>query len=114
MATLRSWGSRTFKTIEVMNDNEATQSFKEKALDFFYEPLAEGETKRKMKMGPLYAVLIGGFIGWLVITLTFGTKLKALLKKVPVVNMLFKPVRKSPRARAMRGRAPARRTYKKR
>jgi len=114
MATLCYWGSRTFKTIEVMNDNEANQSFKEKALDFFYEPLAAGETKRKMKMGPLYAVLIGGFIGWLIITLTFGTKLKALLKKVPVVNMLFKPVRKfSARARAMKRRAPARRLKKR-
>ena len=96
-----------------MNDNETKVSFKEKALNFFYEP-SEGEgIKRKMKMEPVYAVLIGGFVGWLVLTLTFGTKLKALLKKVPVINMLFKPARKSPRARAMR-RAPARRTYKKR
>ena len=114
MASLCNRWSRTFKTIEVMNDNETKLSFKDKALNFFYEP-SEGEgIKRKMKMEPVYAVLIGGFIGWLVLTLTFGTKLKALLKKVPVINMLFKPVRKSPRARAMRRGAPARRTYKKR
>jgi hypothetical protein len=90
------------------------KDFKTKAMDFFYYPVVTEGVKRKMRLGNLYAVLIGGFIGWLFLTLTFGARLKALLKKVPVVNMLFKPVRRSPRARAMARPASRRRTYKKR
>ena len=69
---------------------EMMKDFKTKAMDFFYYPVITEGVKRKMRLGNLYAVLIGGFIGWLFLTLTFGAKLKALLKKVPVVNMLFK------------------------
>lgn len=88
------------------------KDFRQKAKDFFYKE--EGGVKTWNK-GNLYAVLIGGFVGWLVLTLTFGQRLKALLKKVPVVNMLFK-TRSAPRRRpasAVRRPAPARRRMRK-
>jgi len=66
---------------------EMMKDFRQKAMDFFY---TEADGVKTWNKGNLYAVLIGGFVGWLVLTLTFGRRLKALLKKVPVVNMLFK------------------------
>ena len=97
---------------------EMMKDFKTKAMDFFYYPVTTEGVKRKMKLGNLYAVLIGGFIGWLFLTLTFGAKLKALLKKVPVVNMLFKttPRRSTPRTQAAYRRRVSKRmgSYKKR
>ena len=90
---------------------EMMKDFKTKAMDFFYYPVVTEGVKRKMRLGNLYAVLIGGFIGWLFLTLTFGAKLKALLKKVPVVNMLFKKKTLGVRRRVLRAvrRRPARR-----
>ena len=84
---------------------EMMKDFRQKAMDFFYSE--EGGVKTLNK-GNLYAVLIGGFVGWLVLTLTFGRRLKALLKKVPIVNMLFK-TKSAPRRRP----APARRRMRK-
>jgi len=81
------------------------KDFRQKAMDFFY---TETDGVKTWNTGNLYAVLIGGFVGWLVLTLTFGRKLKALLKKVPVVNMLFK-TKSAPRRRP----APARRRMRK-
>jgi hypothetical protein len=81
------------------------KDFRQKAMAFFY---SEEDGVKTWKKGNLYAVLIGGFVGWLVLTLTFGRKLKALLKKVPVVNMLFK-TKSAPRRRP----APARRRTRK-
>ena len=66
---------------------EMMKDFRQKAMAFFY---SEEDGVKTWNKGNLYAVLIGGFVGWLVLTLTFGAKLKALLKKVPIVNMLFK------------------------
>ena len=94
------------------------KDFKTKAMDFFYYPVVTEGVKRKMKLGNLYAVLIGGFIGWLFLTLTFGAKLKALLKKVPVVNMLFVKTRRRVNMSRASARGPQptrrRRTYRKR
>jgi len=84
---------------------EMMKDFRQKAMDFFY---TEADGVKTWNKGNLYAVLIGGFVGWLVLTLTFGRKLKALLKKVPVVNMLFK-TKSAPRRR----QAPARRRMRK-
>lgn len=84
---------------------EMMKDFRQKAMNFFY---TEVDGVKTWNRGNLYAVLIGGFVGWLVLTLTFGAKIKALLKKVPVVNMLFKT------KRAQRRRpAPARRRMRK-
>jgi len=69
------------------------ENFKESTKDFFLLPDDGSGSKRKPNLRNIYAVLIGGFIGWLVITLTFGTKLKALLKRVPVLNMVFPKVK---------------------
>ena len=90
---------------------EMMKDFREKAMSFFYSEVDGVKTWNK---GNLYAVLIGGFVGWLFLTLTFGRKLKALLRKVPVVNMLFKKA--SPRRATRRApvrRAPARRKMRK-
>jgi hypothetical protein len=84
---------------------EMMKDFRQKAMAFFY---SESDGVKTWNKGNLYAVLIGGFVGWLVLTLTFGRKLKALLKKVPVVNMLFK-TKSAPRRRP----APARRRMRK-
>ena len=84
---------------------EMIKDFRQKAMDFFY---TETDGVKTWNKANLYAVLIGGFVGWLVLTLTFGRRLKALLKKVPVVNMLFK-TRSAPRRRP----APARRRMRK-
>ena len=81
------------------------KDFRQKAIAFFY---SEEDGVKTWNKGNLYAVLIGGFVGWLVLTLTFGRRLKALLKKVPVVNMLFK-TKSAPRRRP----APARRRMRK-
>ena len=84
---------------------EMMKDFRQKAMAFFY---SEEDGVKTWNKGNLYAVLIGGFVGWLVLTLTFGRRLKALLKKVPVVNMLFK-TKSAPRRRP----APARRRMRK-
>mgnify|MGYP003957733225 CR=1 FL=1 len=90
---------------------EMMKDFREKAMSFFY---SEADGVKTWNKGNLYAVLIGGFVGWLFLTLTFGRKLKSLLRKVPVVNILFKKA--SPRRATRRApvrRAPARRKMRK-
>ena len=84
---------------------EMMKDFRQKAMNFFY---TEADGVKTWNKGNLYAVLIGGFVGWLFLTLTFGRRIKALLKKVPVVNMLFK-AKRAPRRR----QAPARRRMRK-
>jgi len=84
---------------------ETMKDFRQKAMNFFYTEVDGVKTWNK---GNLYAVLIGGFVGWLFLTLTFGRRIKALLKKVPVVNMLFK-TKRAPRRR----QAPTRRRMRK-
>ena len=84
---------------------ETMKDFRQKAMNFFYTEVDGVKTWNK---GNLYAVLIGGFVGWLFLTLTFGRRIKALLKKVPVLNMLFK-TKRAPRRR----QAPARRRMRK-
>lgn len=90
---------------------EMFNNFKENVKDFFLNPERnpDGSRMAGYNMQNVYAVLIGGFVGWLLLTLTVGRKLKALLRKVPVVGMIFKKA--SPR-RATR-RAPARRRMRK-
>lgn len=85
---------------------EKMENFKKDTMAFFYKEDEGG--KKVWNKSNLYAVLIGGFVGWLVLTLTFGAKIKALLKKVPVVNMLFK-TKRAPRRRP----APSRRRTRK-
>jgi len=89
---------------------EIMNNFKENVKDFFLNPERnpDGSRMSGYNMQNVYAVLIGGFVGWLIITVTFGTRLKRLLKKVPVLNMVF------PKAKATYRRAKARVTrYRK-
>lgn len=80
---------------------EMMKDFRQKAMDFFY---TEADGVKTWNKGNLYAVLIGGFVGWLVLTLTLGARLKAFLKKIPVVNMLFKKKTLGVRRRRVRAR----------
>jgi hypothetical protein len=57
----------------------------------------------------IIAVLIAGFIGWLFITVTFGMRLKRMLKKVPGIKMLFGTTRRV----ARRARTTAKRVYRR-
>ena len=57
----------------------------------------------------IVAVLIAGFIGWLFITVTFGMRLKRMLKKVPGIKMLFGTTRSV----ARRARTTAKRVYRR-
>jgi hypothetical protein len=69
----------------------------------FFKP--EGVWNRQA----IIAVLIGGFIGWLIITVTFGMRLKRMLKKVPGVKMLFGTTRRVVRRAGSAARSTARR-----
>jgi len=51
--------------------------FRANSMAFFKTP--EGAWNKQA----IIAVLIGGFVGWLIISITFGRKLKMFLKKVP-------------------------------
>jgi hypothetical protein len=90
---------------------EMFNRFKENVKDFFLNPERnpDGTRMAGYNMQNVYAVLIGGFVGWLLLTLTVGRRLKAMLRKLPVVGMLFKKV--SPRRTTRR--APARRRMRK-
>jgi len=92
---------------------EMFNNFKENVKDFFLNPERnpDGSRMAGYNMQNVYAVLIAGFVGWLLLTLTLGARLKALLKKVPVVSMLFK--KSAPRRRTATRRAPARRRMRK-
>lgn len=94
---------------------EMFYNFKENVKDFFLNPSrnTDGTRMPGYNMKNVYAVLIGGFVGWLFLTLTFGRRIKALLKKVPVVNMLFKtsrPRRGTPRSYVRVNRKTGKRT----
>jgi hypothetical protein len=90
---------------------EMFNNFKENVKDFFLNPERnpDGSRMAGYNMQNVYAVLIGGFVGWLLLTLTVGRRLKAMLRKLPVVGMLFKKA--SPRRTTRR--APARRRTRK-
>lgn len=81
-------------------------AFKANTLAFF-KP--EGQWSRKA----IVIALVAGFIGWLVITVTFGMKLKALLRKVPGVKMLFKATRRAATSARSGARMAAKRVYRK-
>jgi len=76
----------------------------------FFKP--EGQWNRKA----IIAVLIGGFVGWLVITVTFGMRLKKMLKKVPGIKMLFSTTKRVVRRAGSAARSTARRaaSYRRR
>lgn len=92
---------------------ELLNNFKENVKDFFLNPERnpDGSRMAGYNMQNVYAVLIAGFVGWLLLTISVGAKLKGLLRKVPVVGMLFK--KSAPRRRTATRRAPARRRMRK-
>jgi len=70
---------------------EKLNEFKEDVKDFFLNPEKnpDGSRMKGINKTNVTAVLIAGFVGWLLITITFGAKIKKTLKKVPVLGSLF-------------------------
>lgn len=89
---------------------EKLNEFKEGVKDFFLNPErhTDGSRMKGFNKTNVTAVLIAGFVGWLLLTITFGAKIKRALKKVPVLKSLF-PKAKS----AVRRTRQAVRRYRK-
>lgn len=95
---------------------EKWELFKLNTIGFFTDEYSTPSgTVRKPNRQNITAVLIAGFVGWLLLTVTVGASLKRTLKKVPVIGMVFGKakakyrVRKAQRAQARRNRAAKRR-----
>ena len=73
------------------------QMLKDKVANFRANTMAFFKPDGVWNRRAIIAVLIGGFIGWLIITVTFGMRLKKLLRKVPVLKMLFKTTQQARR-----------------
>jgi hypothetical protein len=85
------------------------QMLKDKLASFRANTMAFFKPEGVWNRQAIIAVLIGGFIGWLIITVTFGMRLKKLLKKVPGVKMLFGTTRRVVRRAGSAARSTARR-----
>ena len=85
---------------------EALNNFKENTKDFFLNPERDVDGSRMpgYNMANVYAVLIAGFVGWLLLTVTFGARIKRTLKKVPVVGAIFPKAKQRVRRTAQRMR----------
>jgi len=85
---------------------EMFNNFKENVKDFFLNPERnpDGSRMAGYNMQNVYAVLIAGFVGWLLLTLTIGARLKRTLKALPIIGMLFKKTRTVTRRTAKRVR----------
>ena len=88
--------------------------FKENTKDFFLNPNRneDGSRMKGVNKQNVTAVLIAGFVGWLLLTITVGAKVKATLRKVPLIKMLFKNAPARRRAPARKRPAPRRRMRK--
>lgn len=70
---------------------EMLNNFWEDTKDFFLNPERNPDGTRMSGVNKtnVTAILIAGFVGWLLITATFGAKLKKLWKKVPLLGNIF-------------------------
>ena len=86
--------------------------FKENTKDFFLNPERnpDGTRMKGFNKQNVTAVLIAGFVGWLLLTVSFGASIKRTLKKVPGIKMIFGKAKKAVRRRA---KAPTRRRAKR-
>ena len=80
---------------------EKLMMFKENTKDFFLNPYRDEDGNRLpgYNMPNVYAVLIAGFVGWLLITATFGMQLKRTIAKLPLLGSMFKAKRRVTRRR---------------
>jgi hypothetical protein len=85
------------------------QMLKDKFANFKANTMAFFKPEGVWNRQAIIAVLIGGFIGWLIITVTFGMRLKRMLKKVPGVKMLFGTTKRVVRRAGSAARSTARR-----
>ena len=89
-----------------MNFKDKWNVFKLNTIGFFTDEYSTPDgVVRKPNKANITAVLIAGFVGWLLLTTTVGASLKRMLKKVPVLGMVFGKAKAKPRSR----RAPVRR-----
>jgi len=88
-------------------------NFKYKVQDFFLNPErnTEGERLPGVNKTNVTAVLIAGFVGWLLLTRTVGAKLKKTLKSIPVLGGVLVGKTKATYSRA---RSRVKRTYNRR
>lgn len=65
--------------------------FKENTKDFFLNPERNPDGTRMPGVNKqnVTAVLIAGFVGWLLITATVGARLKRTVKKLPIIGNIF-------------------------
>jgi len=91
---------------------EMFNNFKYKVQDFFLNPErnTEGERLPGVNKQNVAAVLIAGFVGWLLLTRTVGAKLKKTLKGIPVLGAVLVGKTKTVVRKA---RSRARRTYRR-
>lgn len=74
---------------------EKLNEFKENVKDFFLNPErhTDGSRMKGFNKNNVVAVLIAGFVGWILITAFFGAKLKKALAKVPLIGGMLKAKR---------------------
>lgn len=87
-------------------------NFKYKVQDFFLNPERDTDGNRLpgLNKANVTAVLIAGFVGWLLLTRTVGAKLKKTLKGIPVLGGVLVGKTKTVVRKA---RTRARRTYRR-
>jgi hypothetical protein len=92
---------------------EMFNNFKYKVQDFFLNPErnTEGERLPGVNKANVTAVLIAGFVGWLLLTRTVGAKLKKTLKGIPVLGGVLVGKTKATYSKA---RSRVKRTYNRR
>ena len=91
---------------------EIFNNFKYQVQDFFLNPERDTDGNRLpgVNKANVTAVLIAGFVGWLLLTRTIGAKLKKTLKGIPVLGGVLVGKTKTVVRRA---RSRARRTYRR-
>ena len=92
---------------------EMFNNFKYKVQDFFLNPERDVDGNRMPGVNKVNvtAVLIAGFVGWLLLTRTVGAKLKKTLKGIPVLGGVLVGKTKATYSRA---RSRVKRTYNRR
>ena len=92
---------------------EMFTNFKYKVQDFFLNPERDTDGNRLPGLNKtnVTAVLIAGFVGWLLVTRTVGAKLKKTLKSIPVLGGVLVGKTKATYSKA---RSRVKRTYNRR
>jgi hypothetical protein len=83
-----------------MNFKDKWNLFKLNTISFFTDEYSTPDgVVRKPNKANITAVLIAGFVGWLLLTIIVGVSLKRTLKKVLIIGMVFGKAKPKARAR---------------